>query len=227
MIAAIGQFFSRLSSRWVPDPFIFALLLTLLTMLLGIILTPSSPFEMIDHWMSGFWDLLSFGMQMALILVTGGVLAQSPPVKRIIDALARLPKNGGSAVVMVSLTAMIAALVNWGLGLIVGALLARDTARSLKERNIPHHYPLIGAAGYTGLLVWHGGLSGSAPLTVATQDHFMVDVIGVLPVSATIFSPLNIVLALLFLISVPLLLKGMLPKSNENWEGYSGQRSSF
>ncbi|MBU1881809.1 TIGR00366 family protein [bacterium] len=227
MIAAIGQFFSRLSSRWVPDPFIFALLLTLLTMLLGIILTPSSPFEMIDHWMSGFWDLLSFGMQMALILVTGGVLAQSPPVKRIIDALARLPKNGGSAVVMVSLTAMIAALVNWGLGLIVGALLARDTARSLKERNITHHYPLIGAAGYTGLLVWHGGLSGSAPLTVATQDHFMVDVIGVLPVSATIFSPLNIVLALLFLISVPLLLKGMLPKSNENWEGYSGQRSSF
>lgn len=227
MIAAIGQFFSRLSSRWVPDPFIFALLLTLLTMLLGIILTPSSPFEMIDHWMSGFWDLLSFGMQMALILVTGGVLAQSPPVKRIIDALARLPKNGGSAVVMVSLTAMIAALVNWGLGLIVGALLARDTARSLKERNIPHHYPLIGAAGYTGLLVWHGGLSGSAPLTVATQDHFLVDVIGVLPVSATIFSPLNIVLALLFLISVPLLLKGMLPKSKENWEGYSGQRSSF
>lgn len=208
-----------------PDPFIFALLLTLLTLLLGFILTPSSPFDMIDYWMSGFWDLLTFGMQMVLILVTGGVLAQSPPVKRIIDRLAKLPKNTGGAIVLVSLTAMIAALINWGLGLIVGALLARDTARSLKARDIPHHYPLIGAAGYTGLLVWHGGLSGSAPLTVATKDHFMANVIGILPVSTTLFSPMNIVLAILFLLAVPLLLKGMLPKARDTWEGYIGQTS--
>ncbi len=217
MISRFGSFLSRLSERFVPDPFIFALLLTLLTMVLGVALTSSSPGMMISFWMGGFWDLLSFGMQMALILVTGGVLAQSPPVRRMIKLIAGLPQSSSMAIVLVSLAAMSAALINWGLGLIVGALLAKETAQSLKLRNIPHHYPLIGAAGYTGLLIWHGGLSGSAPLTVATQDHFLVDFIGVIPVSSTLFSPLNLMMALVFLIAVPLFLRGMLPRNPQSW----------
>jgi short-chain fatty acids transporter len=219
MIASFGSFLSRISGRYVPDPFIFALLLTLLTLILGIFLTPSSPADMVTHWMDGFWDLLTFGMQMVLILVTGGVLAQSPPVKRLIDRLAKLPKGTGGAIILVSLAAMTSALINWGLGLIVGALLAREVAKSLKARNIPHHYPLIGAAGYTGLLVWHGGLSGSAPLTVATENHFLVEITGIIPVASTLFSPLNFVVAILFLISVPLVLRAMLPKVKASWVG--------
>ncbi len=217
MIARLGDIFSRWSSRWVPDPFIFALLLTLLTLVLGVILTPSTPGKMVDYWMTGFWDLLTFGMQMVLILVTGGVLAQSPPVRKLISALAKLPRGTSGAVILVSFSAMTAALVNWGLGLIVGALLARETARSLKDRGIAHHYPLIGATGYTGLLIWHGGLSGSAPLTVATQGHFLADVMGVLPVGSTLFSGLNIAVALLLLLTVPFFLKGMKPRSPSRW----------
>ena len=60
-------------------------------------------------------------------------------------------------------------LLNWGLGLIVGALLARDVGRSLQSRGIRAHYPLIAAAGYMGLLVWHGGFSGSAPLSMRAR----------------------------------------------------------
>jgi len=226
MIANIGTVLSRFSARWVPDPFIFALLLTLLTLLLGLVLTPSGPGDMITYWMNGFWNLLTFGMQMVLILVTGGVLAQSPPIKRIINSLAGIPKSTGGAVVLASLCAMTAALINWGLGLIVGALLARDTARSLQDRSIAHHYPLIGAAGYTGLLVWHGGLSGSAPLTVATESHFLLDTIGVVPVNTTLFSPLNLVIALLLLVAVPLILRGMIPKRSEEWVSIPRRKAS-
>ncbi|TKJ41511.1 short-chain fatty acid transporter [candidate division LCP-89 bacterium B3_LCP] len=223
MIARIGEVASRISARFVPDPFIFALLLTLLTMILGVIFTPSSPFDMANHWMGGFWDLLTFGMQMVLILVTGGVLAQSPPVKRLITMMAGIPRDTKSAVLLVSLSAMMAALINWGLGLIVGALLARETAKSLKLRGIAHHYPLIGAAGYTGLLIWHGGLSGSAPLTVATSDHFLSDLTGVIPVSTTIFGHLNVILVIALLIAVPLFLRGMLPRKKDEWQEFTGE----
>lgn len=217
MIARLGAVCSRVSEQVVPDPFIFALLLTLVTMLLGVALTPSSPEMMVTHWMNGFWDLLTFGMQMVLILVTGGVLAQSPPARRLIDRLAGWPRSCSSAVILVSLAAMLSALVNWGLGLILGALLARETAKSLKQRGIPHHYPLIGAAGYTGLLIWHGGLSGSAPLTVATSGHFLEKVTGVIPVTQTTFGTLNVVVALTLLICVPFLLRYMLPRDEKLW----------
>lgn len=217
MIARLGALCSRISEQVVPDPFIFAMLLTLVTMLLGVALTPSSPGMMVAHWMNGFWDLLTFGMQMVLILVTGGVLAQSPPARRLIVRLAGWPKSCTSAVLLVSLAAMLSALVNWGLGLILGALLARETAKSLRQRGIPHHYPLIGAAGYTGLLIWHGGLSGSAPLTVATPGHFLEKVTGIIPVTQTTFGTLNVVVALALLICVPFLLRYMLPRDQKLW----------
>lgn len=219
MIARLGDFLSRVAGRVVPDPFIFALVLTLATLCLGVVLTPTSPGEMVTYWMKGFWDLLEFGMQMVLILVTGGVLAQSPPIRRLINALAGWPKSTAGAVYLVSLAAMTSALVNWGLGLIVGALLAKETAVSLKNRGIPHHYPLIGAAGYTGLLVWHGGLSGSAPLSVATQGHFLAALTGVIPVSDSLFGSLNISLVLTLLITTPLILRAMVPKNPKVWIG--------
>ncbi|HEX7343960.1 MAG TPA: TIGR00366 family protein [bacterium] len=211
MIAKLGQVCSRIAEAAVPDPFIFALLLTLVTLILGVALTPNSPASMVNHWMTGFWELLTFGMQMTLILVTGGVLAQSPPVRKLIDRVAGWPKSGGAAVMLVAFAALSTALINWGLGLIVGALMARETARSLKARGIPHHYPLIGAAGFTGLLIWHGGLSGSAPLTVATPGHFLESQIGIIPVTATLFSSLNIIVMSALLICVPLILYFMLP----------------
>ncbi|MFH1862055.1 MAG: TIGR00366 family protein, partial [bacterium] len=217
MIARLGSLCSRIAQQIMPDPFIFALLLTLLTLFLGVLLTPSTPGQMVQHWLGGFWDLLAFGMQMVLILITGGVLAQSPPVRRIIDVLVRIPRSSSGAIVLVSLLAMTTALINWGLGLIVGALSAREAARSLQERNISVHYPLIGAAGYTGLLIWHSGLSGSAPLTVATADHFLVKMTGVIPVTSTIFSGMNLFILALLLISVPLFLKWMLPRDASTW----------
>jgi len=231
MIRTLGRLFSRFASRWVPDPFTIALLLTLITLGLCALTTGATPVDLVGNWggrvddgallagNKGFFKLLTFGMQMCLILVTGHALASSQPVQRIILRLASAPKSAAQAVVLTALTAMLCAFVNWGLGLIVGALTAREVALSARRRGIRLHYPIVGAAGYTGLMVWHGGLSGSAPLKV-TQKGEMVRILGEgidpIPLGATLFSDLNMVVSAALLLFVPLLLVMMLPKGDED-----------
>jgi short-chain fatty acids transporter len=180
-------------------------------MILGIIFTENSLFDMFKHWHKGFWTLLTFSMQMCLILVTGYALATTTLVRKVIDGLADLPKTTGGASFLVCLVAIIAAYINWGLGLIVGALMARQVALRGYEKGIPMHYPLLGAAGYIGLAVWHGGFSGSAPLLVATKGHFLEKEIGTIPVSETLFSPLNIIVGVCLLVFLPLLVRLLAP----------------
>ena len=212
MIRAMGRVFDKWARRWMPNPMLFAILLTFVTYILGLILTQSGPFQMIQHWYKGFWVLLTFGMQMCLILVTGHALATSPIARKGIEKLAGLPKGQAGALALVALTAAIASLINWGLGIIVGALMAREVARSGYMRNIKMHYPLLGAAGYAGFLTWHGGLSGSAPLLVATKGHFLEKSIGIISTNLTLFSPLNISVTIALLIVIPLTMLLMAPK---------------
>lgn len=220
MIRRLGAFFTRLSNVLMPHPFVFALLLTLVTFVLGLAWAGASVPSLLDAWYGGFWSrpLLEFAFQMALILITGHALASTAPVKRLLDRLHTRVHGTRSAVVVTSLVAMAAALVNWGLGLIVGALLAREIGREARRRGTRIHYPLVVAAGYTGLLVWHGGLSGSAPLRVATAGHSLEAAIGVIPISRTLFSPMNLAVTAFFLVAVPLFLALMAPRSGEETE---------
>ena len=94
---------------------------------------------------------------------------------------------------------------NWGLGLIFGAIFARKVGEQAVKNNTPLHYPLIGAAGYSGLRVWHGGISGSAPIKIAEEGHFMQAQMGVISQSDTIFSNMNIVLSIILIIVLLLL----------------------
>jgi short-chain fatty acids transporter len=207
----MGSYFSRWADKYMPDPFLFAILLTFLTLILGVIFTDNGPFSMLKHWNKGFWTLLTFSMQMCLILVTGYALATSKPVRRAIEVLADIPKTGAGAATLVALVAIIAAYINWGLGIIVGALMARQVALRGYQKGVAMHYPLLGAAGYAGLAVWHGGFSASAPLLVATDGHFLADKIGIIPVSQTLFSPLNIVVAVFLIIGLPFLFRFLSP----------------
>ncbi|SHF12653.1 short-chain fatty acids transporter [Desulfacinum infernum DSM 9756] len=211
MIRKLGEIFSRWAERYIPDPFIFAILLTFLTWLLGILFTDNGPFDMILHWHKGFWNLLQFSMQMCLILVTGYALATTQVMRALIDKLADIPKSAGGAAALVALVAIIGGYINWGLGLIVGALMARQVALRGFEKKVPMHYPLLGAAGYAGLAVWHGGFSGSAPLLVATKGHFLEAEIGILPVTATLFSTLNIAVAVFLILVLPYIFKLLCP----------------
>ncbi len=195
MIQRLGQGCAGWARKWMPEPFIFAILLTILTLVLGLVFTKSSFKDMVLHWGDGFFSNLTFGMQMCLILVTGHALANSGPVRSLIDMISRIPRSTRSATVIVAFSACVASLIHWGLGVIVGALMAREVGRSSLERGLRFHYPLLGAAGYMGLLVWHGGLSGSAPLQAATPGLEVVAGMGVIPVGATLGSPLNLVMA--------------------------------
>ncbi len=211
----VGEFLAEFSRRYTPDSFVFAILLTLLIYVLALFLTSHGPFQLIQDWYQGFWNLLTFSMQMVLILVTGYALASSPIIERCMTYLASKPSSGAQSVALVALVAGLLGWVSWGLSLIAGALLARKVAIAGRLRGIKIHFPLVAAAGYTGQLIWHGGLSGSAPLLVNTSGHFLEDRMGILPLSETIFRPFNLIVSLSILVLVPLVLMSMHPKEEQ------------
>jgi short-chain fatty acids transporter len=212
VIERLGAAFAAGAERWAPSPFVLALVLTAVTFGLGITVAGGSPGAALVGWGSGFWDFLSFAMQMCLVLVTGHALAVSGPVRRAIDRLASLPRGTRSAAALAAFVSVVLSLVHWGLGLVVGALLAREIGRVAARRGIEIHYPLVVAGAYAGFLSWHGGLSGSAPLTVATPGHFLEKEIGVVSVTRTLASPGNLLLGGLLVVSVPLFVAGMAPR---------------
>lgn len=193
---------TRWSTRWVPDAWVIAILLTLIVFVMGFLLTPGGytfgkVSMLVEGWGTGFWDLLTFAMQMALIMLAGYVVATSPPFRRVLAWIAGIPRGPKSAVAVMALTSMVLVLFNWGLGLIGAALLVRAMA-PLQPRV---DYRLLVAAAYLGMAgTWHAGLSASAPLLVATPGNFAEEFFGLIPVSQTIFSAFNLVLVLLVLL---------------------------
>jgi len=160
---------------------------------------------------------LAFALKMCLILVTGHALALSPVVQRLIQRVARIPKTAAGATLIVSAFACAAALVHWGLGAIAGALLAREIGRNSSDAGLKVHYPLLGAAAYTGLAVWHGGFTGSAPTKVAGAGHAHESLIGIVPMSSTVFSGLNLLITGALVLTIPLLLWALTPKDEAEY----------
>jgi len=211
LLRRLGARLAGLSERWIPDAFVFAILLTLAVFLLALLATDRGAAALVGDWYGGFWNLLEFGMQMTLVLVTGHALATAPPVGRMLRRVAALPSGGASAVAMTAAASALFGLVHWGLGLVTGAMLAREVARSARRRGIPVHLPLLAAAGYLGLMVWHSGLSGSAPLLVNTPGHFLEARLGLVPLEQTIFRPSNLLFVGIVLLTAPALLAAMHP----------------
>jgi short-chain fatty acids transporter len=214
MIRILAGFFSGVVRRWLPDAFLFAAVLTVVVLVAGIATQGQNPVDMIAYWGEGFWSLLTFSMQMVLILVTGHILAMTKVVKKGLDAIAAAAHTPAQAIILVTVVALAASWINWGFGLIVGALMARELASRI--RGI--HYPLLVAAAYTGFLIWHAGLSGSIPLKIADPgDDAMAKLTGgvAIPVSETIFSFQTLIPVVLLLITLPFLNRMMMPKDDE------------
>ena len=143
-------------------------------------------------------------MQMMLILVLGHVLALTEPVDKGLQVLLKYCTSTARAAGIITFVSIFVAFFNWGLALVLGAIFARKAGAYATANKFPLNYPLIGAAGYAGLMVWHGGISGSAPLKVAEPGHKFEAEIGLIPFSETIFSPMNLVCMGLLLFVVPL-----------------------
>ena len=210
---SITKKFEKIFKTLLPAPFTIAVLLTFFTFVLALWITdPKSNqihiVELLLYWEKGIWNspLLVFAMQMMLMLVLGHTLALSNPISKIISKGVRYCTNTANSAAIITFFTILVSLFNWGLGLIFGAIFARKAGEHASKNNIELNYPLIGAAGYSGLMVWHGGISGSAPIKIAEKGHFLVDKIDVISQSETIFSTMNISISIILLITLPLLM---------------------
>ncbi|WP_281966557.1 short-chain fatty acid transporter [Roseovarius nanhaiticus] len=211
MLTAISRPMVRLVDRYLPDPFVFVVVLTLIAGLAAILGQGTGPLEVVSMWGDGFWSLLSFSMQMLLVLVTGYMMASTPLVRRGLSALASLAGSAGGAILLVSIVSLMASWINWGFGLVVGALFAKELARTIKV-----DYRLLVASAYSGFIVWHGGLAGSVPLSIATEGHPFADITGIIPTSDTIFATFNIAIVVALFIAVPLINRAMMPSDADS-----------
>lgn len=207
------KFCIRLVQRWLPEPFIFAILLTFVAAFVAMPLCRQTPLEVVEHWGGGVWNLLEFAMQMSLVLVCGSTLAAAPVVRRAIAAMARLPQSAPAAIALVTVVSALACWLNWGFGLIVGAVFAKAIARQRADVD----YRLLIASAYSGFLVWHAGISGSIPLTMATPgESLSIATDGALtspvPLAQTILDWHNLVTVLLVIVGITVANTMMHPK---------------
>ncbi|MDX1713940.1 short-chain fatty acid transporter [Vreelandella venusta] len=210
LFGGITNGLTRIFDRYLPDPLVIVIVLTIVIMLACVVFRGDAPNKMLGYWMDGFWSLHGFAMQMVLILVAGFVVATTPLFKYLTLRIADSAQTPGSAIVIVTVISLLASWLNWGIGLVVGAVLAKELAKRVPFVD----YRLLIASAYSGFLIWHAGLSGSIPLSLATSGHFLEDSVGLIPTSETLFSPLNIGLVLAMFIALPLI-NYLMMKSSE------------
>ena len=208
---SIASKFEKVIKKVLPAPFTIAVLLTIFTFLLALFTTGEKGdgnyfIKILSFWESGVWNpnLLEFAIQMMLMLVLGHTLALSKPVSNTISNMVKYCNSTANAAAIITFTTLLVSLFNWGLGLIFGAIFARKVGEHAAIKKIKLNYPLIGAAGYSGMMIWHGGISGSAPIKIAETGHFLAERIGVISQSKTIFSTMNISISLVLLIILPI-----------------------
>lgn len=211
----------HLVNRFLPDPFIFCIVLSVIVFLGAMPATRQGPIAIINAWGIGVWNLLAFSMQMALVLVLGSALANAPAVKRLIAKIAGIAKTPKQSIIVVTFFSLIACWVNWGFGLVVGAILAKEIARQVKGVD----YRLLIASAYSGFVIWHAGFSGSIPLALATPDiagaaSTLASATGgavtsAISTSQTIFAPWNLLMVAVIIVCLPFINAKMHPSHDE------------
>ncbi|WP_324757343.1 TIGR00366 family protein [Haloarcula sp. GH36] len=215
LLRRFGELCSDLSEEYIPDPYVIAILLTFIASGAAL-LTGAGPRETLVAWNRGVWTLLPFMASIAVLLMAGDAIAKSPKFTSQLEKLARLPNSQFTAVWFVGFVAMAAALVSWAIGLIVGAIMAKRVAYECRERGIAVHYPLLAAAGYTSLMIYHGGLTSSVSLMMADSTliptAWAPEFRQTIPLSETIGSTANVVTTGTLLAVIPVVMGFLHPK---------------
>ncbi|TKZ36304.1 short-chain fatty acid transporter [Brachyspira catarrhinii] len=214
IIEGLAHASTMVMQKFLPDAYIFAVILTIIVFVASMIFTKQGFIGLVGHWGKGVWSLLAFSMQMVLVLVTGHVLALSPPFKKLLDHLSNIPKTPAQGIALVSIISYTACILNWGFGLIIGAIYAKEIARKVKGID----YRLLIASAYSGFVLWHAGFSGSVPLVIAGGDLSATggSLTQAVPVSQTLFSPYNIFIVVGMWILLPIINVLMHPKNEED-----------
>lgn len=225
-LPALGVAARRGFGRVTPEPFAIAVALSVLVLIASAAHlggTAEAAVQTVTLWRGGLWSLLAFAMQMSLMLLLGTVLAEVPAIRGGLVRLAETARGPRALVGMTALVSCTLALINWSFGLVCGAVFARTAGRVAKARGWSLHYPLVCAAGYAGMMVWHGGLSGTAPLKVTTMPD-LIEVlgpevaaqVGPIPLQASLFGSLNLWVTLGLWVLAPLLFMALTPRDGSD-----------
>lgn len=201
--------------RYYPDAFIFVIILSVITFISALILTEANVSSALLAWGDGLSMLFTFTAQITIIMIGAHSLAHTVSVQNFLTRIGQLPNTAYQAYSLVAFTAGVASLCAWSFGLIIGAIMARSVAKECLKKPFKIHYPLLVASAYSGYVIWHMGYSSSSALFVATPGHILENKIGVLPVTETILSPINIVLALIALATITIVCPLMRPKNED------------
>ncbi len=204
--------------RYYPDAFIFVIILSLITFISALFLTDTNTTSALLAWGDGLSMLFTFTAQITIIMIGAHSLAHTESVQNFLTRIGRLPNTAYQAYSLVAFTAGIASLCAWSFGLIIGAIMARSVAKECLKKPFKIHYPLLVASAYSGYVIWHMGYSSSSALFVATPGHLLESKIGVIPVTETILSPVNIVLAIIGLATITIICPLMRPKKEDTIE---------
>lgn len=216
MLTQLGQKFTDGFTKFMPSAYVFALLLTIITFILALTLTDNSPIQIIEGWYNGFWNLLAFGMQIVLIIITAYCIAESSPVKRGIDILTKYIKTPVQVYVSVIVFGILLSLISFGM-VVITAILGRALAQRIKGIN----YPFLIACVYFSFNGWVGGLSSSIALLLNTESNFLIEqgiLDNTIDTAFTLGSTLNVIMVVLLLIIAPLLFFLLRPRSTEGKE---------
>ncbi len=210
-LQSLAPMFVGLFERYMPDPFVLAIGLTAVTAVLALLIAPKgSPATIVTTWYAGIFAILGFAFQMILILATGHALAHAPVIARFLRRLVALARTPNQAVVLTFLMAAAASLLNWGFGLVVGAILAREVARQVRV-----DFGWLVAAAYSGFAVWASGISSSIALTQATHGNALNIVEKLtgqmLPLSDTVFATFNWLPTALIVLVMPIVFIAIRP----------------
>jgi len=211
VINRLLMFFVNLMQKYLPDPFTIAWMISLVVVAMAMGITHTPLMKIIDDWGKGFFGILSFSMQMVLVIVSGYALAAAPPMRRLLRAIAAIPKTPVQTIVFIGFASMALYYFNWGLGLIAGGLLAREAAKLHPDVD----FRLMVTAAFSGIIITHGGMSASVPLLINTKGHFLEKQIGLVPLSQTIFHPQALFITITLAIVIPLVLILMIPKKED------------
>ena len=214
MLRAAGMFFADRLRRWIPDPFVFAVGLTLLIGVLAVLATPASGLDTLQAWYQGFFGLLEFGMQMVLILTTAFAIALSPVIARFVDWVANRINTPTRVYLVVVALGGVFSLVSWG-WMVLTAVLARELAHRVKGID----YAYLVACVYFSGQTWVGGLSSSIPLLLNTPENFLIErgfLDSTISVDFTLGSNLNLIYLAVFFTLFPLLIVLLAPRAEHS-----------
>jgi len=187
------------AERIVPDALTTSIILMVGLVMLAMALGESFG-NIADAYYEGLWGLLEFTMQMTLVLVLSMVIAISPIFKQLVVTISHIPKNTAQVITVAAVFTGLLAYLNWGLALALGPMIGVHFAKEAERKGIPIDFPWFLAIGAGAGSVWQFGLSATAPLQMTSDINFLVDEVGTMSLSTTIFTPASLTMVVGFLI---------------------------